>query len=100
MRSLPISPVLIIVALAATCGQLAAKDRVITINECPAPVQAIIRHYSSQATFEQVALDEKKKSGGPAVYEARFALRDGKRIEVHVSPQGQVLQLENKKAKE
>jgi hypothetical protein len=100
MRTLPTAPFLTVIALAALCGESAAKDRVVTLNECPAPVQAVIRHYSAQASFEQVALDEKKKSGGPAVYEAKFALRDGKRIEVHISPEGQVLQFENKKPKE
>jgi hypothetical protein len=44
-------------------------------------------------------LDEKKKSGGPAVYEAKFSLRNGKRIEVHISPEGKVLQFEDKKPK-
>jgi len=62
-------------------------------------VQAVIRHYSAQGTLEGVTLDEKNKSGGPPVYEAKFTLRSGKRMEVHISPEGQVLQFEEKKSK-
>ena len=86
-------------AVAALSPEAAAKDQVITIAECPAPVQAVIRHYSTQATFESVTLDEKKKSGGPAVYEAKFNLKNGKRTEVHISKEGKVLQFEEKKPK-
>ena len=76
-----------------------AKDTPLAINQCPAPVQAVIRHYSAQGTFESVALDEKKKSGGTAIYEAKFGLPNGKRIEVHISSEGRVLQFEEKKTK-
>ena len=76
-----------------------AKDDPVSVEQCPAPVQAVIRHYSTQGTLEGVALDEKKKSGGPAVYEAKFTLRDGKRVEVHISPEGKVVQFEEKKRK-
>ena len=76
-----------------------AKDTPITVDQCPAPVQAVIRHYSTQATFESVAYDEKKKAGGPPIYEAKFSLPNGKRIEVHISPEGKVVQFEEKKSK-
>ena len=76
-----------------------AKDAPIALEACPAPVQAVIRHYATQGTLEGVAVDEKKKTGGPAVYEAKFALPTGKRIEVHISPEGTVLQFEEKKSK-
>jgi len=76
-----------------------AKDEPITFEKCPAAVQAVIRHYSTQGSLEGVTLDEKKKAGGPAVYEAKFSLRTGKRVEVHISPEGKVLQFEEKKAK-
>jgi hypothetical protein len=75
------------------------KDEVVKLSECPAPVQAVIRHYQGQGTLEEIGLDKKKKSGGPAVYEAKFALKDGRRIEIHVSSDGQVLQMEEKKPK-
>ena len=86
-------------AISALSPYVAAKDQVITIAECPAPVQAVIRHYSIQGTLESVSKDEKKKSGGPVVYEAKFSLRNGKRTEVHISPEGKVLQFEEKKPK-
>ena len=76
-----------------------AKDKPVAIGECPDRVQAVIRQYSTQATFESVALDEKKKTGGPAVYEAKFKLPTGKRIEVHISPEGKVIQFEEKSSK-
>jgi hypothetical protein len=76
-----------------------AKDAPISLDQCPAPVQALISHYSKQGTFEEVTLDEKKKSGGPAVYEAKFTLTDGRRIEIHMSPEGKVIKFEEKKAK-
>ena len=86
-------------AIAGLPASVAAKDAPVSLEECPAPVQAIIRHYSAQGTFESVALDEKKKSGGPAVYEAKFTLRDGRRMEVHISPEGKVVSFEEKKPK-
>ena len=76
-----------------------AKDAPIGLEQCPAPVQALINHYSKQGTLEGVTLDEKKKSGGPAVYEAKFTLTDGRRMEIHISPEGKVIKFEEKKAK-
>jgi hypothetical protein len=76
-----------------------AKDDPIGLSQCPAPVQAVIKQYSARGTLEGVAVDEKKKTGGPAVYEAKFTLKDGKRIEVHISAGGQVILVEDKKPK-
>ena len=91
------------ILLLSVAGSLApsaaAKDKSIGLGECPAPVQAVIRQYSAKATFESVALDEKKKSGGPAVYEAKFSLPGGKRIELHISSTGTVMQVEEKAPK-
>lgn len=83
----------------ALATSVIAKDKPVTVEECPAPVQAVIRHYSTQGTFESVTLDEKKKSGGEKIYEAKFSLKDGRRIEVHISPEGKVIQFEDKKPK-
>jgi hypothetical protein len=94
MKQCTISAWLILAFLASAAS---AKDTPMTVNQCPAPVQAIIRHYSAQGTFETVAFDEKKKSGGPPTYEAKFTLRGGRRIEVHITPEGKVLQFEEKK---
>ena len=85
------------ILLLATSGF--AKDVPVRLEECPAAVQTVIREHSSRGTFESVARDEKKKSGGAAVYEAKFTLPDGKRVEVHISPDGKVLQVEDKKPK-
>ena len=76
-----------------------AKDTPVSLEQCPAPVQATVRQYAAYGTMEAIALDEKKKSGGPAVYEAKFSLQNGKRIEVHISPEGKVLLVENKQPK-
>ncbi len=76
-----------------------AKDEVINLEQCPAPVQAVIRHYSTQGTLDAIGVDKKAKSGGPAVYEAKFTVKSGNRIEVHISPEGKVLQMEEKKPK-
>ena len=99
MRTRSALPTLLALTLAAALSSAAAKDQDVTLEQCPPPVQAVIRHYSKQATLEQIGLDEKKKSGGPAVYEARFAMKDGNKVEVHISPEGSVLQIETKKAK-
>jgi uncharacterized membrane protein YkoI len=76
---------------------LHAKDRVVTLEQCPEAVQKVIRHYGNSAKVEEIGLDEKKKSGGPAVYEAKLALPDGRRLEVHISATGSVLRFEEKK---
>jgi hypothetical protein len=76
-----------------------AKDEPIQLEKCPQPVQAVIRSYETQGKLEEVALDEKKKTGGPAVYEAKFTLTGGRRIELHISPAGSVIQIEEKKRK-
>ena len=76
-----------------------SKDKPVTLSECPTQVQAVIRHYQNQATLEEIGFDEKKKAGGPAVYEAKFSVQGGKRIEIHISAEGKVLQMEEKKPK-
>ena len=83
----------------ASSASLWAKDVPVNLDQCPAPVQATVRQYSAYGTMEAIALDEKKKSGGPAVYEAKFNFPNGKRIEVHISPEGKVLLVENKEPK-
>ncbi|MHA3773279.1 PepSY domain-containing protein [Verrucomicrobiota bacterium sgz303538] len=77
-----------------------AKDKPVELGACPAPVQAVLRQYATHGTLEEIELDENKKSGGAATYEAKFTLKDGRRIEVHVGADGKVLLIENKKAKE
>jgi hypothetical protein len=91
----------IITACVLALGSVSAlgKDEVVKLSECPAPVQAVVKHYQNQGTLEEIGLDKKKKSGGPAVYEAKFALKDGRRMEIHISPEGQVLQMEEKQPK-
>ncbi len=76
-----------------------AKDIPVDLAKCPAGVQAVVRQYLAHGTMEKIAFDEKKKSGGNPVYEAKFTLRDGKRIELHISPDGRLLQVENKNPK-
>ena len=88
--------VLVVTGLSASVW---AKDVPVNLENCPAPVQATVRQYSAYGTLEEIALDEKKKTGGPAVYEAKFNFTNGKRIEVHISPDGKVLQVENKEPK-
>jgi len=90
---------LLATALSTLVPGVAAKDEAISVDQCPAPVQAVIRQYTAQGTFESVTLDEKKKTGGPAVYEAKFNLRSGKRVEVHILANGNVVQIEEKKPK-
>jgi hypothetical protein len=77
-----------------------AKDETVTIDQCPPPVQAILRSYQTQGQLEVIGLDKKKKSGGPAVYEAKFTLAGGRRIELHLSPNGSILQIEEKRRKD
>ena len=84
---------------ATLSSSLFAKDVPVSLDQCPAPVQATLRQYAAYGTMEALALDEKKKSGGPAVYEAKFAFSTGKRIEVHISPEGKVLLVETKEPK-
>jgi hypothetical protein len=84
---------------AALSAPLWGKDVPVSLDQCPAPVQATVRQYAAHGTLEAIALDEKKKTGGPAVYEAKFNLPTGKRIEVHISPEGKILLVENKQPK-
>ena len=90
----------ILLITAALSAPLFGKDVPVSLEQCPAPVQATVRQYIAHGTMEAIALDEKKKSGGPAVYEAKFSFPNGKRIEVHISPDGKVLLVENKESKE
>lgn len=66
------------------------------LEACPPGVRAIIAHYAKHGKLEEVALDRKRKSGGPPVYEAKFSLNDGRRIELHMSPEGLLLKIEPK----
>jgi hypothetical protein len=77
-----------------------AKDKPVGLAECPQAVQAVVQQYGAKATFEEIVMDKNKKSGGPVMYEAKFALSDGRRFEVHISPTGQVLAVEEKKVKQ
>lgn len=76
-----------------------AKDDPVALEQCPAPVQTVIRQYSAQALLEEIGLDKKSKSGGPPVYEAKFTAKTGERFELHISPDGKILQVEKKKPK-
>ena len=87
------------IALTTALTSASAKDNPVKLEECPAPVQAIIRHYTNQATLEGIGYDKKAKAGGPPVYEAKFRAPAGNLVEVHISPEGKVLQMEEKKAK-
>lgn len=86
-------------ALAISAHTAGAKDKPVNVSDCPAAVQTVIKHYETQGKLEEVARDDKKKSGGPAVYEAKFELADGRRVEVHIATDGKVLQIEEKKTK-
>ena len=97
-RSLHHSTIAAAIAL-AILTPASAKDEPIQLDKCPQPVQAVIRSYQTQGQLEEVALDEKKKTGGPAVYEAKFTLTGGRRIELHISPAGSVIQIEEKRRK-
>ena len=98
ISTLPLS--LLVIAVTSITSPLAsAKDEAIALEQCPAPVQTVIRHYQTQATLEEIGLDKKTKAGGPEVYEAKFTLKSGKRMEVHIGPDGKVLQMEEKKPK-
>ena len=87
-------------ASAILAPEVWAKDKPVQLKECPAPVQTVIQQYTTKGgTLEEIGLDEKKKGGGSPVYEAKFTLTNGSRIEVHISPSGQVITVENKKPK-
>ena len=89
----------LLISLSLGSASVQGKDDVVKLAECPEPVQAVVKHYQTQGTLEEIGLDKKKKSGGPAVYEAKFGLKDGRRIEIHISPDGKVLQMEEKRPK-
>lgn len=86
-------------ATAIFAGTSHAKDKPVSLSECPDAVQAVIKKYEEQGKLEEIGMDEKKKSGGPAVYEAKFSLNSGKRVEVHISTSGEILTIEEKKPK-
>ena len=87
-------------AFALTSSAVLAKDKSVDLSECPQPVQDVIKRYSAQATFEEVKLDKNAKTGGTATYEAKFSMADGRRFEVHISPAGSIMAVENKKARQ
>lgn len=97
--SLLARPLAILFSVAALSTTAIAKDEPISLEACPAPVQVVIKHYSAQGALEGIGVDKKAKSSGDAVYEAKFALPSGKRVEVHISADGKVMQVEEKKAK-
>jgi hypothetical protein len=74
------------------------KDVPITLEQCPEPVKVTLRQYLAYGKMDEVAVDKKEKSGGTPVYEAKFTFPNGKRIEVHISPEGKVLVVENRDA--
>jgi hypothetical protein len=93
------TPTLLIAFALLLSGFASAKDDVITLDRCPVPVQKVIQQYASQNKIEEIGFDKKTKSGGPPVYEVKFTGQDGKRFEVHISPEGKVLEIEPKKPK-
>lgn len=99
MKTPKLTPLLTLAVSALLAAPLSAKDKPVSLEDCPPPVQAVIRQYSAQGSLEEIGKDEKKKSGGPAVYEAKFSMKSGKRFEVHIAADGRVLQMEAKKPK-
>ncbi len=73
-----------------------AKDKDITLEECPAPVKATIAEYSKKFAFEKVELEGKSE---PKVYGAKFLSPDGRRFEIIMSDDGKVQKTELKKSK-
>lgn len=78
---------------------VSGKDVPVSLENAPAPVQAAVKQYQPYGTLESIEYDENKKSGKPAVYEAKFILKDGKRLGVYISPEGKILRAENKEQK-
>jgi hypothetical protein len=86
----------VLAALVFPVSSASAKDKKVSLAECPAPVQAVIQHYAKQATLEDIAVDNQD---GQKVYEAKFTLPNGKRTEAHIAADGKVLKFEDKGAK-
>ncbi len=99
MSSRLLSGCVTVLAAAFLATSASAKDKQVGYKECPPPVQLVIKKYEEQGKLEEIGLDEKKKSGGPAVYEVKFALTSGRRVEVHINAAGEVLEIQEKKAK-
>jgi hypothetical protein len=99
MKKRVFHPLPIFAAAALLTTLVFAKDDPISLERCPVPVQNVIKQYAVQAKLEEIGLDKKSKSGGSPVYEAKFTGKDGKRFELHISPDGKVLEIEPKKPK-
>ena len=93
------TPTLLLIAVLLLPRFATAKDEIITIDRCPVPVQKIIQSYSAQHKLEEIGYDQRKKEGGSPRFEVKFESKDGKRFEVHISPDGKVLEIEPKKPK-
>jgi hypothetical protein len=74
-----------------------AKDVKTTLEQCPAPVQNIVRQYSAAGTFQEI---EVKKGSGEDMYEAKFVGKEGQKIKIILAPNGQVVGHETKPAKD
>lgn len=73
-----------------------AKDKDITLGECPEPVKATIAEYSKKFRFEKVELEGKTE---PKIYGAKFMAPDGRRFEIIMGGDGKVQKTELKKEK-
>ena len=71
-----------------------AKDKDITVAQCPLPVKATIAEYSKKFPFQKVEIEKNSK---PTLYGAKFFSPDGRRFELIMAADGKVQRTEVKK---
>jgi hypothetical protein len=86
----------ILAALLALSLAAFAKDKEITLEQCPPGVKARIAEYQQKFTLEKVELEGKSD---PQNYGAKFTSPDGRRFEIILSADGKVINTELKKPK-
>jgi hypothetical protein len=86
----------ILLMLFALSAWTLAKDKDISLEECPAPVKATVAEYAKKFTLEKVELEGKSE---PQIYGAKFLSPDGRRFEIIMGADGKVQKTELKKPK-
>ena len=74
------------------------KEVEISLEKCPAAVQATVREYQAHGKLDKIELEA--KDGSADEYDAKLSLNDGRRIAVHLSADGRVIRVDEKKPKE
>jgi hypothetical protein len=87
-RTLWLSPLLAILMSLSFGGTSQAAD--LTLEQCPAPVQAAIRNHGQGGTLEELKVTDRETG---TVYIAEVGLGEKRDLKLHIAPDGTILKL-------